>query len=65
MKLLTKDEAAARIGISKRSLDRLIERQRGPRITRLGNLRRTFFAVPDIDAWIEQEQRRSDGRQAA
>ena len=49
--LLTKREAAARLRVSERTLDRALASGTGPTVTRIGS--RVMIREDHLDAWIE------------
>jgi predicted DNA-binding transcriptional regulator AlpA len=51
MKILCYDDAAKRIGLVRRSLERLISTGKGPAVIHLGK-RRRGIADTDLDDWI-------------
>ena len=53
MKMLTRREVAARLGISERTLDRMGERQEGPPMTRVG--RQIRFDEGRLKQWIREQ----------
>jgi excisionase family DNA binding protein len=58
-RLLTTVEAAARAGLARRTLTRLIRQGRGPTVVRLTP--RTFrFRPEDIDAWLQDRTHPSE-----
>ena len=52
MKMLTRREVAARLGISERTLDRMAERHDGPPMTRVG--RQIRFEESSLKKWIRE-----------
>lgn len=59
-RLLTTAEAAARAGLARPTLTRLMRHGRGPAVVRLTP--RTFrFRPEDIDAWLQDRTHRTEG----
>lgn len=52
--LLGYDEAARALSLSRAALRDLVYKGRGPAVTRIG--RRTFFAVKDLEAFVERHR---------
>ncbi len=52
--LLDYDGAARALSLSRAALRDLVYKGRGPRVTKIG--RRTFFAVKDLEAFIDQHR---------
>lgn len=52
--LLDYEGAAAALSLSRAALRDLVYKGRGPVITRIG--RRTFFAVRDLEVWVDQHR---------
>lgn len=52
--LLDYDGAAKSLSMSRAALRDLVYKGRGPRVTKIG--RRTFFAVKDLEAFIDQHR---------
>lgn len=52
--LLDYDGAARSLSMSRAALRDLVYKGRGPRVTKIG--RRTFFAVKDLEAFIDQHR---------
>lgn len=50
--LLDYDQAAQALSMTRAALRDLVYKGRGPRVTKIG--RRTFFAVKDLDDWIDR-----------
>lgn len=50
--LLDYDEAAQALSLSRAALRDLVYKGRGPAVTRIG--RRAFFAVKDLEEWIDR-----------
>lgn len=53
LELLTEDEAAQRLRVSRRHLQRLVELGEGPPRTRLGD-RRIAYPLDGLIAWVQQ-----------
>ncbi len=51
---LTREQAAAHLGVSKRTLEKWAEKRIGPDYRRRG--RRTFYKLQDLDAWSDAYQ---------
>lgn len=64
MRVLTLFEVAERLGCSRRTVERAIERGEGPTLTQISD-RRIGVAEPDYLAWIESRRRPAPGSQAA
>jgi predicted DNA-binding transcriptional regulator AlpA len=62
-KVLSKREAADRLGISTRTLDRLMSDGRGPSVIELSP-RRLGFLEADLDAFIARRRRPAPGAPA-
>jgi predicted DNA-binding transcriptional regulator AlpA len=58
------DKAAARIGLVRRSLERLISQGEGPAVIHLGK-RRRGIADTDLDDWIRSRRHAPPGEKAA
>ena len=58
MDLLSVDEAAARVRISVRTLQRLIADGRGPALTRIGG--RRFIGAEQLGRWVERNTAPAD-----
>jgi predicted DNA-binding transcriptional regulator AlpA len=58
-RLLTEPEAAGFTRLSRKTLQHLRYRGKGPAYCRLG--RRIFYPQPELLAWIEQNLRRRQG----
>lgn len=55
-KLLTRDEAAAYLGICKASLDKIIHKPEFPALVRIGyNRGRVFINREKLDEWIDEK----------
>lgn len=52
--LLDYDEAAQALSLSRAALRDLVYKGRGPAVTKIG--RRTFFAVKDLEAFVERHR---------
>ncbi len=52
--LLKKREAAARLRVVPRTLERLVASGTGPVVTRVGS--RVFFLACDIDEWLAKQR---------
>ncbi len=52
--LLDYDEAASALSLSRAALRDLVYKGRGPAVTRVG--RRTFFALKDLEAFVERHR---------
>lgn len=50
--LLDYDQAAQALSMTRAALRDLVYKGRGPRVTKIG--RRTFFAVKDLEDWIDR-----------
>lgn len=55
--LLDYDEAAQALSLSRAALRDLVYKGRGPTVTKIG--RRTFFAVRDLEAFIDEHRKPS------
>ena len=54
---LTREGAAAYLGITSKTLENWYVRKEGPRCFKIGG--RCFYRITDIDAYIEEQYRRS------
>jgi predicted DNA-binding transcriptional regulator AlpA len=63
MQILDYDAAAKRIGLVRRSLERLISTGEGPAVIHLGK-RRRGIADTDLDAWIRARRHAPPGEEA-
>jgi predicted DNA-binding transcriptional regulator AlpA len=55
--VLTRAQAAARLGLSPKTLKRYASEGRGPRYCRTGDVRgRVMYRVSDIAEWLEQRR---------
>jgi predicted DNA-binding transcriptional regulator AlpA len=63
MQILDYDAAAKRIGLVRRSLERLISTGEGPAVIHLGK-RRRGIADTDLDAWIRARRHAPPGESA-
>ena len=55
--VLTRAQAAARLGLSERTLKRYALEHRGPRYSRTGDVRgRVMYRVADLVEWLEQRR---------
>jgi predicted DNA-binding transcriptional regulator AlpA len=63
MKLITRQEAAARASISLRHLERLIGNGQGPPLVRLG-ARRIAIVEADFEAWLSSRRQVPPGWEA-
>jgi hypothetical protein len=52
--LLDYDEAAAALSLSRAALRDLVYKGRGPAVTKIG--RRTFFAIKDLEEFVERHR---------
>jgi excisionase family DNA binding protein len=52
--LLTKQEAAQKLRISLRTLDRHVEAKAGPPVTKIGS--RILFSAEGLEDWIRKQQ---------
>jgi predicted DNA-binding transcriptional regulator AlpA len=64
MQILDYDAAAKRIGLVRRSLERLISTGEGPAVIHLGK-RRRGIADTDLDAWIRARRHAPPGEAAS
>ncbi len=55
--LLDYDEAAAALSMTRAALRDLVYKGRGPAVTKIG--RRTFFAIKDLEAFIDRHREAS------
>ena len=50
--LLSADQLAARLKLSKRTLERMRHNANGPRFTKFGN--KVFYRQADVEAWLDE-----------
>lgn len=49
--LLTLEQVAERLNVSRRTLENLVRAKKGPRFIRIGRAKR--FRAGDVDAWVD------------
>jgi len=55
--LLTRPQAAKRLGVSSTTLARWAQQHRGPRFSRSGEVRgRVWYSTADLAAWLESRK---------